>query len=174
MDNFSNTTKLAIETCQQRRLRWVLRPRPGVSQPSRHFCKVVKIWLWARRELTGTLSPRFSELPDLQELNLQSTQVSGDIEALKNLRKLEKLNLVNTNVIGDMSAMRSTSLEDDFDIEGTEITCQDAALRAVLRSLGLQAEQLTDLKNFRGVKRMLSCEGVMTVFSCFFAHDLVD
>ena len=151
---------------------------------------MVKIRLYGRHEVTGTLSPRFSELPDLQVLLLAETEVSGDIEALQNLReltylnlelthvsgniealknlgKLEYLDLRSTNVIGDMSSLRSTSLEDDFYIEGTEITCDEAALRAVLRSLGLQAEQLTDLKNFRGVKRMLSCRNMKVFLICF-------
>ena len=141
----------------------------GVSQPPREGCKVVKIDLSWRQDVTGSLSPRFSELPDAQVLNLGYTQVSGDIEALKNLTKLEELSLDNTNVIGDMSSLRSTLLGDNFHIYGTEITCEDAALRAVLRSLGLQAKQLTDLKNFGGVKRMLSCRNDL-----IFAHDLVD
>ena len=191
-ENFSNTTKLAIEICQQRRLPSDLRPRWGVSQPPRKGCKVVEISLREREEVTGTLSPRFSELPDLRELNLRRTEVSGDllalenlkklkwlylsytkvfgnISALKNLRKLQILDLRKTNVIGDMSSLRSTSLEDDFNIKGTKITCEDAALRAVLRSLGLQAEQLTDLMNFEGVKRMLSNRN-MKVFLIWFLH----
>ena len=153
---------------------------------------MVEIELYARREVTGTLSWRFTELPDLQVLDLEATEVSGNIEVLKNLRKLTYLGLRNTqvigniealknlrelrslylartNVIGDMSALRSTSLEDDFFIEGTDITCEDAALRTVLLKLGLQAEQLTDLKNFEGVKRMLSCRN-MKVFLSFFWH----
>ena len=177
----------------------------GISQP-RKDCKVVKIDLLGRQEVNGSLSPNFTQLPDLQYLRLGSTKVSGDIEALKNLteleflslertqvsgnlsalqnlrklqrlfldhtnvigdivalenlRKLEFLELANTNVIGDMSSLRSTSLGDKFHIDGTKITCEDAALRAVLRSLGLQADQLTDLMNFEGVKRMLSCRNV--------------
>ena len=179
---------------------------------------MVKIDLFCGDEVTGTLSSRFSELPDLQYLNLGRTEVSGDIEALENLRKLKRLfltetkvsgnfaalenlrelrvlnlegtnvsgdiaalenlrkltylNLDFTNVIGDMSSLENlTSLEDELHIEGTKITCDEAALRAVLRSLGLQAEQLTDLKNFGGVKRMrvkgmLSCRN-MKVFDSF-------
>ena len=278
MENFSDTTKhyIAIEICQQRRL------HVGGSQPLRDGCKVVKINLDGHRDVTGSLSSRFSELPDLQVLILGRTKVSGDIEALKNLPKLTKLNLSGTqvsgniealknlkelkelslgssklsgniaalenltklesldltmtkvsgdiealknltkltalllgftpvsgdllalknltklkslffsmtkvsgslaalenltelqllylhytNVIGDMSSLRSTSLEDNFDIKGTKITCEDAALRAVLRSLGLQAEQLTDLKNFEGVTRMLSCRNMKVFLICF-------
>ena len=253
MENFSDTTKLAIEICQQRRL------HVGGSQPPRDGCKVVTIDLDGHRDVTGSLSPRFSELPDLQVLNLGRTKVSGDIEALKNLTKLTKLSLGSSklsgniaalenltklesldltmtqvsgdiealknltkltelllgftpvsgdllalknltklkslffsmtkvsgslaalenltelqllylsylNVIGDMSSLRSTSLEDNFDIKGTKITCEDAALRAVLRSLGLQAEQLTDLKNFEGVTRMLSCRNMKVFLICF-------
>ena len=183
----------------------------GVSQP-RKDCKVVKIDLLGRMEVTGTLSPRFSELPDLQDLELGHTEVSGDIEALKNLRKLERLflmktnvfgdmaafqnltklecldlsrtrvsgsiaalqhlelkrlDLSNTNVIGDMSSLRFTSLGNNFRIRFTKITCEDAALRAVLRSLGLQAEQLTDLMNFEGVNRMLSCRNMKVFLICF-------
>ena len=235
MDNFSDTTKLAIEICQQRRLPWDLRPRRAVSQP-RNGCKVEEIDLFDRKEVTGSLSPRFSELPDLQVLELGHTEVSGDIEALKSLTKLEKLylrwtkvsgniaalenlteltflylyntqvsgdiealqnlrklkrlkightevsgdllalknlkklktlNLARTNVIGDMSALENlTSLENLY-IKGTKITCEDAALRAVLRSLGLQEEQLTSLKNFEGVKRMLSCRNMKVFLICF-------
>ena len=155
----------------------------------------MKIDLRGRRKVTGTLSPRFAELPDLRVLNLGDTRVrgdvaalknlselryldlantlvSGDIAALKNLKKLEELNLRDTHVIGDMSALRATSLE--VDIDGTKITCrEEAALRAVLLKLGLQAEQLTDLMDFRGVKRMLSCRN-MKGRVWFFAHDLAD
>jgi len=191
-------------------------------------CKVVKIDLEWRQEVTGPLSPRFSELPDLRYLNLRRTKVSGDIKALQNLTELWKLSLVKTkvsgniaalenlrelewlslvetnvigdigalknltrlkelklskthvsgniealknltkltyldlgsaNVIGDMSAWRNLGEFDmsGFHIKGTKITCQDAALRAVLRSLGLQAEQLTDLMHFKGVKRRHNC-----------------
>ena len=153
---------------------------------------MVEIGLGFREEVTGSLSPRFSELPDLQVLNLVNTEVSGDIEvlqtlrkltelvlfntqvsgniaAVENLRELKQLILTNTNVIGDMSSLRSTSLGDNFDIAYTKITCEDAALRAVLRSLGLPAEQLTDLMNFEGVKRMLSCR-IMKVFLICFLH----
>ena len=173
---------------------------------------MVEIRLFGRTGLTGSLSPRFSELPDLQFLDLRVTKVSGDIEALqnltelkwlylsktqvsgnlsalrnltklmylrlvktnvigdigalKNLKKLEELDLSKTNVIGDMSSLQSTSLE-HFHIKGTKITCDDAALRAVLRSLGLQAEQLTDLMHFKGVKRMLSCRNMKVFLICF-------
>ena len=201
---------------------------------------MVRIGLPGRPELRGTLSPRFAELPDLQCLSLEDTQVSGDVATLKNLRELETLYLrdtkvfvdlaalknltklkglnlehaqvsgdvaalknlrelryldlygtnvagdiaalknlrelkwlvlVNTNVIGDMAALENaTSLGNNFYIDGTKITCQDAALRTVLLKLGLEAEQLTDLMNFRGVKRMLSCRN-MKGRVLFFAHD---
>ena len=239
----------------------------GGGSQLRKDCKVVE--MYAPPKVTGTLSSRFSELPDLQVLDLGGTEVSGDIEALKNLteltkldlykahvfgdiaalenlwglgslnlgmtgvsgdllalkslRKLKKLNLAetlvfgdiaalnsltklkelrltkevnievlgnievsgniaalenltkltyldleNTQVIGDMSALRNlTSLGKNFDIYGTEITCDEPALRAVLRSLGLQAEQLTDLKNFEGVERMLSCRNMKGFLICF-------
>ena len=161
-ENFSDTTKLAIEICQQRRLPWDLEPRRGVSQP-RKGCKVVEIDLFWRDEVTGTLSPRFSELPDLRYLSLGGTKVSGEIEALKNLTELTKLDLRNTNVIGDMSSLRSTSLEDDFDIKGTKITCpQDKPLKEVLLTLGLPESELTDLRNVmrrgdKAVKWRLFC-----------------
>ena len=125
----------------------------------------------AKTKVSGDIEA-LQNLTELQKLDLAKTKVSGDIEALQNLPKLKSLGLTSTNVIGDMSSLRSPSLE-NFDIEGTKITCEDAALRAVLQSLGLQAEQLTDLKNFEGVTRMLSCRNVR--FSdWFFAHDLVD
>ena len=144
----------------------------------------MRIGLPGRGDLRGTLSPRFAELPDLRHLNLKNTHVSGDIAALKNLRKLENLDLgntkvagdiaalgnlrelrwlhlQNTNVIGDMSALANlTSLKNHYYYcytEGTKITCDEAALQAVLLKLGLEAKQLTDLKNSGGVTRMLSC-----------------
>ena len=130
-------------------------------RPPREGCKVVEIDLPRRwhRELRGTLSPRFAELPDLRVLDLGHTRVSGDVAVLGNLRKLEELNLRNTNVIGDIGALaNATSLrQKNFRIEGTKITCEDATLRAVLLKLGLEATLLTDLMNFKGVKRMLSC-----------------
>ena len=207
----AKTTKLAIENLSAETT-----SRRGVSQP-REDCKVVEINLWWHPDVTGTLSSRFSELPDLQllhlgrttvsgdiealqnlteltELKLYSTKVSGNIEALKNLKKLKRLDLDSTNVIGDITALENlteltklslaytnvigdmsalenlTSLGNGFDIEGTKITCDEAALLAVLRSLGLQAEQLTDLKNSRGVKRMLSCRNMTVFLMCFLAH----
>ena len=153
---------------------------------------MVEIKLEMRPDVTGTLSPRFSELPDLETLDLKWTQVSGDIAALQNLTKLTRLHLGNTKVSGNLVALQNlrelrflyldhtqvigdiralenvTSLGDNFHIKGTKITCEEAALRAVLLKLGLQATQLTNLMNFEGVTRMLSCRILMDV--SFFLH----
>ena len=122
---------------------------------------MVQIYLFQRKELTGTLSPRFSELPDLQVLVLGYAGVSGDLLALKSLTKLRVLDLRDTNVIGDMSSLRSTSLVDDFYIEGTEIeiTCpQEEPLKEVLMTLGLAESQLENLHDVRGVAWRLNLQ----------------
>ena len=106
------------------------------------------------------------DLRELEELDLRDTNVIGDMAALKNLRELEELDLSDTNVIGDMAALENaTSLGNNFNIDGSKITCEEAALRTVLLKLGLEAEQLTDLKNSGGVTRMLSCRNTK-----FFLH----
>ena len=56
---FFRHIKTCNRICQQRRLPWDLRPRREVFQP-RRGCKVVEIRLFKhRREVTGSLSPRF-------------------------------------------------------------------------------------------------------------------
>ena len=67
---------------------------------------MVEIDLFGRKEVTDSLSPRFSELPNLQILNLGRTQVSGDIEALQNLKELTELNLYKTHVTGDIAVLK--------------------------------------------------------------------
>ena len=68
---------------------------------------MVIINLWKRWKFAGTLSPRFSELPDLQGLILGQTRASGDIGALKNLTELKVLNLVETEVSGNILALEN-------------------------------------------------------------------
>ena len=89
---------------------------------------MVEMNLWRREEVTGSLSPRFSELPNLQVLNLGETKVLGDIEALKKLRKLTELYLRKTNVIGDIAALENLRKLTYLDLRNTNVIGDMSAL----------------------------------------------
>ena len=89
---------------------------------------MVKIDLWEHKEVTGILSPRFSELPDLEVLSLKFTKVSGDIEALKNLPKLTELNLYKTHVIGDIAVLKNLRKLTSLNLAYTNVIGDIAAL----------------------------------------------
>ena len=127
---------------------------------------MVKIDLFWRKELTGTLSSRFSELPDLQflhlgrpevsdamlalhnnlwELRYASRQVSGDLSALKNLTKLEFLFLQGTEVSGNIAALENLRELTQLNLGETKVFGDLAALENLtkLENLKLDSTQLS-------------------------------
>ena len=120
----------------------------------------MEIDLSNRPDITGSLDKDFKELKDLAQLSLENTKTSGDIAMLLQNTKLDYLNLHNTKVFGDLAALqRATKLKDfrNFEVSNTSITYpQDAALKAVLRKLGFQEQQLQDLHAMEGLAWMLS------------------
>lgn len=93
---------------------------------------------------------------DLQVLDLDRTQVSGDVADLAVAPNLSRLNLRGTKVAGELYSLRSPAklrmAEVEISGSGIRGCVQDFALRAVLAGLGLKDSELKDLRAIDGVK----------------------
>ncbi len=135
----------------------------------RRNCWVVEIDLSNRPDVSGSLDKDFKELKNLERLNLEGTDISGNIAMLHDNTELRYLNLRNTTVVGDLAALqKATQLKDsrNFELSHTNITCpHKAALKAVLVKLGFQEQQLQDLHEIEGITWMLSSRSSLTFSS---------
>ncbi|WP_419022382.1 leucine-rich repeat domain-containing protein [Emergencia sp.] len=87
--------------------------------------------------VSGNLS-QLSGLTDLMILDLWSTKVSGDLSSLSNLTKMKKLNLsANDNLTGDLVDLENMKVLEELNIGSKQIT-----------------GKLSDIKNHQNLKKL--------------------
>jgi len=105
-------------------------------------CDVTRIFL-PRRYLDGSLAKEFRELRALEELNLHDTNVTGNLDVLKENTALQYLNLKNTRISGDLQSLAKATKLQDLDLRGTQVS---GDLVALSNAKGLWYLDLTETK----------------------------
>ena len=91
-------------------------------------CAVTWIQFPGRADLGGSLHPEISKLTELEDLNLDDTNVSGSLEVLANNTKLQYLRLRHTRVTGRLEDLPKAKDLYSLHLTGTEVTGDLAAL----------------------------------------------
>ncbi|CAK9060018.1 unnamed protein product [Durusdinium trenchii] len=93
-------------------------------------CYVVKVEC---KQADGRLPRDLHRLSHLQQLQLESTQVTGDIQAVQNLTRLQRLNIAFTRVTGDIEVFKSTPQLRVLKLQSTSVTGDIQAFRSTPR-----------------------------------------
>ena len=93
----------------------------------RNGCDVTKIRL-PGRPLHGSLAKEFGELRALDGLNLEHTNVTGNLDVLKENTALTYLNLRNTRISGDLQSLAKATKLVHLYLRGTLLSGDVVAL----------------------------------------------
>ena len=123
------------------------------------------------KDVTGPLSSRFSELPDLQYLNLWNTKVFGNIAALQNLRKLEKLYLMETKVSGNIAALENLMELKDLRLVETNVIGDIGALKNLTKLKELRLRKTKVSGNLAALQNLRELE-ILDLYNTMVFGDL--
>ena len=99
---------------------------PSIFSP-RNGCNVTEIDL-PRRDLHGSLAKEFDELRALALLQLDYTNITGNLDVLKDNTALEYLNLDNTGISGDLQSLAKATKLQNLYLRGTQVSGDLVAL----------------------------------------------
>ena len=111
-------------------------------------------------EINGDIAA-VKNLTNLTSLSLSSTQVSGDIAAVKNLTNLTLLSLSSTQVSGDIAAVKNLTNLTSLSLFSTQVSGDIAAVKNLtnLTSLSMRLSNITgDISNLSSLTKLASAQ----------------
>lgn len=130
----------------------------------RKDCDVVRIEFQSRAGLRGFLSPAFLELKKLRRLDLQYTEVSGDLQRLSECRSLEWLHLSHSKVTGKLEALENATNLKGLYMANMEVAGDLSALQNANELL------FVDLSYTRVAGELQGIEGAEGLYSMDLSH----
>ena len=94
----------------------------------RKGCNVTRINLY-RRDLHGSLAKEFGELRALETLDLRYTNITGNLDVLKESTALRWLYLPNTQVSGNLQSLAKATGLNNLCLRGTQVSGDLVALK---------------------------------------------
>ena len=122
-------------------------------------CDVTEIDL-PRRDLHGSLAKEFREFRALEKLDLDDTNITGNLDVLKENTALTDLNLHNTRISGDLQSLAKATKLERLNLQGTQVSGDVAALSNAKGLLALRLSKtqvygdLVALSNAKGLENL--------------------